>query len=75
MAELQDQQLYTMEEIEACIKRFVDLLRSQCTKEKMEPDINAYRDFFSSQKGRQSYQRYFAKHSDEIQELCRKVEK
>lgn len=75
MDELLTPARFSKEEIEACIKSFEDLLLAQCTKENMEPDIDAYRDFFSSQKGRQSYQRYFAKHSDEIQELCRKVEK
>ena len=74
MDELLTPARYSTEEIKACIKSFEDLLLAQCTKENMEPDIDAYRDFFSSQKGRQSYQRYFAKHSDEIQELCRKVE-
>lgn len=75
MDELLTPARYSTEEIKACIKSFEDLLLAQCTKENMEPDIDAYRDFFSSQKGRQSYRRYFTKHSDEIQELCRKVEK
>lgn len=75
MDELLSPPRHSTEEMEACIKSVVDLLRAQCTKENTEPDIDAYRAFFSSQKGRQSYQRYFAKHSDEIQELCRKVEK
>lgn len=38
-------------------------------------DAESFRKYLSESKNRQSYQRYFAKHSDEIQELCRKVEK
>lgn len=38
-------------------------------------DAESFRKYLSESKNRQSYQRYFTKHSDEIQELCRKVEK
>lgn len=38
-------------------------------------DAETFRKYLSDSKSRQSYRRYFTKHSDEIQELCRKVEK
>ena len=67
-------ELCRAEDIKSSINSIKKLLSNYFEKEKTF-DAAAGRKFYSSNQGYQSYQRYFERHSDEIQLLCKEVKK